>query len=662
MARERFIIEFCNATTMVKKNTLPVSRCVNMTIANFPSLTARSEEYLTILWKITTKGDDVPKDVYVRTMQYLDNLYFKTGELNGQVIFTAAFFTLDSDGQYSLNTKETSEYFKRLGDKKSIKMVSSYIKEHDENGDGVLQLNEFLDAMNASYNISTIPTAQFLQMIAFTNYYERFLLVPQSKGKVLQEDMVDYLLKNCEDRSVVHKQFVVFILLMCKDKKYISRAEYVALSQQLNFITTKIGKLTNEVLMTCSFRVLDKTLSASIDKGELAKFLKVSGMESKKSVVLKYIEELDENGDGVLQIDEMLSILKVFVKNHVFNTEKYLNNLNARTSKELVDCKSDQKIKVPSHLLNVSTSQTLTKIPENCISLDLYISSFKSSFEKQYLDIEKFVTFLFTVADKKNEGYIFKDQFNMIFQVVQDNNGVVKRDEDLFKLCFELTEYPSKKGIDVNGLMTLCAKLDSPFESEEDALKTLVMYDDNRNGCIEVDEFMLMMFEDDDPKLDDSEEVTKHKNTRMAIKLFRSHDLDRDGYLNEKEVLNVFVVIWDTLSSTDQKAIKIAFLLYGDGDRIDENGFIQMCLMFLYSMEDNEASNIKFLYVLKNVFYMFAKNGNNVMDKNELKTLLEKFKLPATPYDIQNVMTKYGIANMLPIEQFSVVFPQLLGY
>ncbi|EKE39291.1 EF-hand calcium-binding domain containing protein [Entamoeba nuttalli P19] len=657
MSRESFIIQFNGASSMIKKNKIPVARCVNLTMETFSNKTSNCEELLSMLWRITSKSDDVSVETFVKTMQHLDNLYFKTGELNGQVIITAAFFSLDSSYDYSLDSKEVSDFFKRIGDKKNSKKIKEYIKQNDENGDGVLQLDEFLGAFDSIYKINSIPINDYLKVIEFTDFSKRYDLLPKKKGKALQEDVVQELIKDIplNERKGIETQLSVLILLSSKDKKTISREEYVKVRREINYIKTKIGRITTEVLMTCTFRTLDKSCSASLDNNDLTRMLKASGMESKKKVVLQYINDLDENGDGVLQLDEMLSILKVFVNKHTFDIEKYLKNLDARVPADIVECSFKEPIKIPNN--NFIVNDHLTSNDSEQITFALFDATIKCKLGESYSTSQETFKFLFFVADIHNQGFITKTQFSLIMKFLDSTNGKIENDPALCRICFQLQ---GKKEIGVDDLQTLCSKMGQPFSSEQEAINELVMYDDNRNGLIDENEFVYLMTEDDELKMDDSIEEHLRKNARKAIKLFRVYDTNRDGLLNETEVGEIFITQWHQCSPNNQKAIHIGFLKNQQNDFIDENRFVVLCQELEASMNEDDSGEINIDKLLTNFFYFYVPNGSNLMDKETLEKVLIQFKLPSSPIVIQKLLTSSNSFNMITFENFSKYISQHL--
>ncbi|ELP83431.1 hypothetical protein EIN_375060, partial [Entamoeba invadens IP1] len=500
----------------------------------------------------------------------------------------------------------------------------------------------------------------FLRKIEFVDYGLCFEKLPRKKEKILQEDFIDSYLRlvSIKERKILERQFEVLVHLSCSDKKMMSRSEFVWTQQQLKYVTDKVGTMTNEVLMTCSFRVLDSNYTASIDKTDLAKFLKVSGMESKKSVVLKYIEELDENGDGVLQLDEILSILKIFVKNRVYDTDKYIQNLNAKTRSDLVDCKNVEKVKIPSKNVQIGKTRNSVLRVEKDITYDNYINTLKTMFLDKFSGIESVSKFLFYVGDVNQKGVITKERYALIVSFFKDNNCVVPTSHALYKVSFQLVALHNPQGIDVKELMKLCSKLEVPFSSEEEALNRLVEYDANRNGLVELDEFILMMFEDDEPKLDDSEEVRHDKEIRKYVKSFRKSDMDRDGHIDEPSVLDMFFKKWGTMSVNNQNGIHIAFLLYGKTGLIDENGFVQL-LKTINRCTTLRTNQIDMNKLVLEVFTVFDANQSGI-DMMSFFEFLKKFNVNLTEVETRKVFKEYSVNEVLTAESFANAFNKVV--
>ncbi|KAL7715277.1 EF-hand domain-containing protein [Entamoeba marina] len=641
MTRESYILLFQNSISMTKKQTIPISRCATIVSEQFPVIDENVVPFLQLMWKSVSKcSDNITLPLFVKTMQHLDNLYFKVEKINGHVLFTTIYYSLASTtSTLMLDPKIIVEFFKSVGQKDK----SGEVKTLLDNNANTVQLEQFLEIMNDTYKLTTMPVNEFLQEIKFKSYVDYF-----SKLAILLEVIIEDVLRLVQRESFnsLQTQAKVLVKLSAKDKKFMTLNEFVAMSKELEYIVDKIGSYSVEVLFACEFRILDKDYSASLDIKELTKLFKLSNMETKKKYVLNCIKEYDSNGDGVIQIDEMLDMLRLFMKKKTSNNETFLINLNASTKHDIINetistpTLPDSSWSIRQYSLKLShLSKSIQKktTPSDKYSYSDLTQKVLEICEKENKIVEQVTQLLFEIGDQDKTGSIEAWRFNTIIEFIEKTKGIVTNEKDLYRICFKVLSQTGE--IDVNQLMFITEKLGMPISNKNEAMKMLIMHDSNNIEMLDEDQFISLLTDDDEIHLDDTIEESELKTKRIITKSFRVADSDRDGLINQEEAESILLDFWGELSLNNKQCVQFCFLLYGKNKTINTNEFLEMCLWMMPLLDDSGELE-------KDEMYQFlfdeCSASKTLIDAKNFTYLLSKIQIHPLPNEILSLLEKYG--------------------
>ena len=463
-----------------------------------------------------------------------------------------------------------------------------------------------------------------------------FSILPKLKKDRAPIEVVVNEIKRITTKECANKfenQIKVMLSILSKNKKSISLRKYVRVSRLLDYITTKVGVISIETLLTVIYRLLDDDYTASLSKTNIMKFLKLSGLEYKKRNVMQTISELDDNGDGVIQINEFLMLLKKFIRNPT-DYEQYLVNINVRTKND---------IHTQQNLLK-STSFTVIKTPRPSerkdseiinITREMAVAMIKTNLHIDVSNDDIFKLF-FDIAEKETGNGINQMKYSLIEQYFKENNTTTadnRNEEVIDRYCFKLIN--DKRVIGPSELCFICSKIGIDMD-EQQAVKVIAMYDDDRNNVMVENEFITYINEDNEIYIDDTVEESEEKTKRVIKRTFRIYDKEHSGYIDLEHCYNVFLEFWGEISDNNKKCIKAAFFWFGNTVTITENEFLVMCMWLMPKLDENNEIDLK-----SEIADLFDKLEVNHLDHEMLFKFLLKFNPKMDETKVDSIIKMY---------------------
>ncbi|ELP93821.1 calmodulin, putative [Entamoeba invadens IP1] len=607
---------------------------------------------------------------YTKLCQYLDAFTFAYGSITTAHAVALIFIGLDINGNMMLKISDAKKYFLSVTPKEKAKQVKKLVDAANATSDNYYSIDEFL----AVYQVVKESVLDKEVITAIVNTWSFAILFSQfanGQNYLTDENAVKAIQKQFSITNASVLSVVVKLVDTSKVHKF-NQSEFTYLCSQILFVTQKVGT-SNFSLNVVAFRILDINCSGFLNPKEFSRFLRKSGLDTKKESVKETIKKLDTNGDGVLQIDEFIVLTNGLSKSDV--PKYFLNNLVAKSQSDL---KFDS-VQPQNQLKNVRTLQSekkeCSKLIRKTVERPEFVAMFKELCPSEKMDlptlkiaIEKVIGESNTKALKGAMEVIFKvgnidcddkldcDEFVILISAIEQcMRGKVIEERDMYEVFFHIADGDHDGLIDCNELAFLVQQIDGTTLSHEDAEDLVRSYDEGGKNQLSLDEYMCYFMQLDQVKLDDTEEEKDRKAKKQIKKTFRLIDKDSSNSLELSEVVKYIVSIVGELPETNYMCLKAMFYVCDENkdDKLSESEFIQFFCLFEYYIDDDGQFDLDSIYI--ELFSMMDKDKTDKLSKKVITEFLGKIGWKESAI---NFMEKYDSdhSDSIGLNEFVLAF------
>lgn len=516
----------------------------------------------------------------------------------------AAFKKIDTDNDGLLSKKEMMT---SSGNKYDAEEVDAIFALGDVNGDGQIDMGEFISIMFPSAVDVALQVSQTFKTLDDVKQAFK-LLDKDGDGSISKQEMAS------SGQKFNSAQIeAIFALGDINDDEALDLDEFIAVMcpSALSVVSRLIGKYKNISEVKKAFLAIDIDKDGLLSKKELAGSGKFNGQEVEAIFILG-----DLNGDGDIDLEEFVSLLCPMAGMAIARLTRNVNNIgDAQQLFRILDRDGDG---------NISQEE---------------MRACGSRFNAQEIEA------IFAIGDVDNDGAISLDEFVSV--MCPSASTVVGRLSKTYGNLEEIKQGFKKLDKDNDGMISKKEMASAGLSGQEvDAIFKLG--DTNGDGEIDLDEFIGVMCPSATAVVFKIGQVFKGKEGAAAA--FSKIDINGDGLISKQEMSSA-VIGGSKLSKTEVDAIFKLGDSNNDGEidleeflavMIPSSGFSQTSVCVQSSSSSfsqttvskssfTSVSSTSFCSVgmtfgsvsdAKAAFQRFDINGDGVMDKEEMKQMM----------------------------------------
>merc|ERR1719158_2802706 len=512
----------------------------------------------------------------------------------------AAFKKIDRDNDGLLSKQEMMQSSGNMFDKEEVDAIFAL---GDINGDGELDMGEFISIMFPSaVEVAMQVSATFKTMDDIKQGFK--LMDKDGDGQITKQEMASsgHRFNNAQVDAV-------FALGDVNDDGVLDLDEFIAVMcpSALTVISRLRGKYSNISEVKKAFLAIDVNRDGLLSKDELSG--KFNAQEAEAIFILG-----DLNGDGEIDLEEFIGLLCPMAGMALARLTRNVNNINdAQQLFRILDKDGDG---------NISMEE---------------MRACGSKFNSQEIEA------IFAIGDVDNDGAISLNEFVAV--MCPTAATVVGR---LSKTYGNLEQIKvGFKKLDVNGDGSISkSEMASAGLSQQEVNAIFSIGDANGDGAIDMEEFIAVMCPSALAVVFKLGQAFKAKDGAAAA--FKQIDVNGDGLLSKQEMSSAMLG-GSKLSKSEVDAIFKLGDVNGDGEIDMEEFLAVMCPSIGFSMSTSSSSSFSQTSVTKTsfskttvsstsmcsvgmtfgrvsdakaAFQRFDINGDGVMDKEEMKQMM----------------------------------------
>jgi len=516
----------------------------------------------------------------------------------------AAFKKIDTDNDGLLSKKEIMA---SSGNKFDAEEVDAIFALGDVNGDGQIDMGEFISIMFPSAVDVALQVSQTFKTLDDVKQAFK-LLDKDGDGSITKQEMAQ------SGQKFNSAQIeAIFALGDINDDGALDLDEFIAVMcpSALSVVSRLVGKYKNIAEVKKAFLAIDVNKDGLLSKDELAGSGKFNGQEVEAIFILG-----DLNGDGDIDLEEFVSLLCPMAGMAIARLTRNVNNISdAQQLFRILDKDGDGNI----------TQEEMRACG--------------SRFNAQEIEA------IFAVGDVDNDGAISLNEF--IAVMCPSASTVVGRLSKTYKNLEEIKQGFKKLDKNNDGQISKQEMASAGLSGQEvDAIFKLG--DANGDGEIDIDEFIGVLCPSAGAVVFKIAQVFKGKEGAAAA--FSKIDINGDGLISKQEMSSA-VIGGSKLSKTEVDAIFKLGDTNGDGEidmeeflavMVPSSGFSQTTMSVQSSSSSfsqttvtkssfTSVSSTSFMSVgmtfgsvsdAKSAFQRFDINGDGVMDKEEMRQMM----------------------------------------